>query len=166
MSTIEIRQGDLADATRLAGMFRRMWLDNGVPPEGIVADAETRVARFLEEANRQNDLRMYFAMQDGTTIGGAACQRFAGLYPAILTPDMRDYGYIWGVYVEPEARRCGIGERLTSQCVKALEEMGCSHALLHAAPMGTGIYRRMGFESTNEMRRKLNPKGRSRSTEA
>jgi hypothetical protein len=36
--------------------------------------------------------------------------------------------------------------------VKALRAQGCTHALLHAAPPGRGIYERLGFQGTNELR--------------
>jgi predicted GNAT family acetyltransferase len=69
-----------------------------------------------------------------------------------LKRELRRYGYIWGVYVTPIERCHGLGRRLTETCVQALIELDCTHALLHAAPPGKGIYEGLGFVSTNEMR--------------
>jgi ribosomal protein S18 acetylase RimI-like enzyme len=151
-SVIELREGTLREAPLLAQMFRQMWLDIGMAETHIVKDAEARVVRFIEEGQRRHSLRMFFAVQNGADIGGAACQRFAGLYPDLLMPEVRRYGYLWGVYVVSEARRAGVGEALTSRCVEALREDGCTHALLHAAPMGAGVYERLGFQPNVEMR--------------
>ncbi len=150
-----IREGTVDDAELLAAMFRQMWLDNGVAAETIVEDAEPRVRDFLVEGRSRRGLRLFFAVEAGVDVGGAVCQRFAGLYPDILAPEVRRYGYIWGVYVQAAARRRGLGKGLTERCVEALREAGCTHALLHAAPPGVGVYRGLGFESTNEMRLEL-----------
>ncbi len=148
---MEIQEGTIADAPTLARMFRQMWLDNGVNEDSLVDDAEARVIEFVDEGIRLHRLRMFFAVRGDVFIGGAACQRFAGLYPNVLTAKARRYGYLWGIYVSPSARQRGVGAALTKQCIEALRDDDCTHAFLHAAPMGIGIYERLGFESTNEM---------------
>jgi ribosomal protein S18 acetylase RimI-like enzyme len=111
------------------------------------------VLAFLGAARRDLRYRAFVAeLEDGRVIGSAGCQLFAGLYPDILEPAQRRYGYIWGVYVEPDQRRGGIGRRLTEAATAYLTSIGCTHALLHAAPSGHSVYAGLGFEPTNEMR--------------
>jgi len=149
---ISIRAGQAADVMRLADAFREMWLDNGFADAMIEPDYRERVERFVREGQAGAELEFFLAERDGEMLGAACCQLFQGLYPAILRADVRRYGYVWGVYVAPGARRAGLGKRLTERCVQALRAMGCTHVLLHAAPSGRGIYQRLGFENTNEMR--------------
>ncbi len=148
----EIREGDPGDDRFIAAAFRNMWLDIGVGAENLVADAEDRTVQFIENARANLDLRSFVAELGGEPIGGAACQKFAGLYPNVLAPEHRLYGYIWGVYVDATYRRRGVGEALTSRCVAELKKAGYSHAILHAAPMGEGVYEGLGFRHTKEMR--------------
>ncbi len=151
--SVDIREGTESELDLLAIMFRDMWRDNGVAQEQLVDDYQERVKAFASE-NAAREFRFFIA-RDGETgldVGCAASQLFGGLYPDLLSPDLRRYGYIWGVYVAPEARRKGLGAELTQVCVDALREAGCTHAVLHAAPMGKGVYTRMGFAANNEMR--------------
>jgi ribosomal protein S18 acetylase RimI-like enzyme len=156
-----IREGRPEDVGALAEAFRQMWLDNAIPEQDIELDYRKRVAEFVSDGQRSAGLRFFIAERAGTLAGAACCQLFAGLYPAILKSHVRRYGYIWGVYVAPAERRNGLGRALTDTCIRALEASGCTHALLHAAPPGRGIYERLGFASTNEMRLKLSapPRG-------
>ena len=152
---VVLREGTLEDGPLLSRMFCQMWLDIGIAEDGLVEDAERRVIRFIETGQQLHHLRMFFAVKDQEEVGAAVCQHFTGLYPEVLAPEVRRYGYIWGVYVAPEARKVGVGAKLTSRCLDALRGSGCTHALLHAAPMGAGIYERLGFQGTNEMRLSL-----------
>jgi GNAT superfamily N-acetyltransferase len=150
--TATIREGEAADVDLLADAFRQMWLDNAVPAEHIEPDYRERVQEFVAEGRASGALRFFIAERAGRCVGAAACQLFAGLYPAILRRELRCYGYVWGVFVAPDERRQGLGQALTETCVQALRAQGCTHALLHAAPPGRGIYERLGFQGTNELR--------------
>ncbi|MGH1346520.1 MAG: GNAT family N-acetyltransferase [Nannocystales bacterium] len=148
----EIRAGNRGDDDFIAAAFRNMWLDIGVGAENLVADAEDRTVQFIENARANLDFRSFVAEVEGEPVGGAACQEFAGLYPNVLAAKHRRYGYIWGVYVEAAHRRRGLGEALASRCVAELKKAEYSHAVLHAAPMGEGVYKGLGFLPTTEMR--------------
>jgi ribosomal protein S18 acetylase RimI-like enzyme len=150
--TATIREGRASDIELLAEAFRQMWLDNAVPPEHIEPDYRERVQQFVAEGRTSGALRFFIAEREDRCVGAACCQLFAGLYPAILRRDVRSYGYIWGVFVATEERCRGLGKQLTETCVQALRVQGCTHALLHAAPPGRGIYERLGFQGTNELR--------------
>ena len=150
--TQHVRAATAQDDAFIAESFRRMWVDNGVPEEDIVEDAGPRVTAFLEDGRERLDLAAFVAVFDDEPVGCAVAQRFAGLYPLVLERSLRDYGYIWGVYVRPEHRRRGIARALTERCADALRELGCTHALLHAAPPGEHLYDSLGFAPTNERR--------------
>lgn len=53
---------------------------------------------------------------------------------------------IYGVGTIPEARRQGIGRAMTVVPLLEARDMGYRIGVLHASPMGEGIYRRLGFQ--------------------
>lgn len=146
-----IREAGADEAAQLARCFRRMWLDVGVAEDGIHDDWRERVERFVEHGRREHGLRFFLA--GGEDVVGSVCvQRFAGLYPDLLRPHVRRYGYLWGVWVDAAHRSRGLGRALTERGIEALREDGCTHVVLHAAPMGRALYEDLGFTPTNEMR--------------
>jgi ribosomal protein S18 acetylase RimI-like enzyme len=152
-----IRPGRVDEIHLLAEAFRQMWRDNDIAETSIEPDYRERVEQFVRAGIERDGLQFFLAEHEGEMVGAAACQWFAGLYPAILIPEVRRYGYVWGIYVAPAQRRRGLGRRLTERCIAALQAIGCTHVLLHAAPPGRGVYERLGFQPTNEMRLTLRP---------
>ncbi len=148
-----VREGRPEEDHLIAAHFSAMWRDNGIAPDRIYGDSERRVLAFVAAARKDLAYRAFVAEhEDGRVIGSASCQLFAGLYPDVLEPAQRRYGYIWGVYVEPQERRRGTARRLTEAATACLRAIGCTHVLLHASPSGRRVYAGLGFEPTNEMR--------------
>lgn len=54
---------------------------------------------------------------------------------------------IYDCWVLARARRRGIGSALTAAAARRAAAMGCGLAVLNATPMGTPMYRRVGFRS-------------------
>ncbi len=98
----------------------------------------------------------FVAKIDNKIIASVSCQLFAGLYPSIFKPNIRQYGYIWNVFVESAYRRQGIGTKLTQTAIDYLQSLGCTHAILHASPHGKPVYDNLGFVPKNEMILELN----------
>ena len=134
----------------MADHFYRLWAEYDL--ESLLAQdwLETTLA-FIADARARLEYAAFVAEVEGASIGSAACQVFSGLYPSVFQPDKRKYGYIWGVYVEPEARGKGIAKALTEACTKHLKAIGCTKIVLHASPMGRSVYGRLGFAPSNEM---------------
>lgn len=151
MSEVTIRAAGPADDPVLARHFHAMWRDNDVPEAAIVADWQARVTSFLTEARARLDYQGFIAESDGMVVGSAGGQRFAGLYPDVLAPAHRTYGYVWGVYVEAGWRCRGIARQLTEGAIEHLKGIGCTRILLHTSPHGRTVYEKLGFEPTNEM---------------
>jgi uncharacterized protein (DUF952 family)/ribosomal protein S18 acetylase RimI-like enzyme len=152
-SVSRIRETRPEDDRLIARHFYRMWRDNDVAPERLRADWEARVVAFVAAARRDSAYRGFIAELEGIGIvGSTSCQLFTGLYPDVLEPAHRLYGYLWGVYVEPDHRRRGIARDLTQAALDYLRSIGCSQVRLHASPAGRPVYAELGFEATNEMR--------------
>ncbi|NJL46500.1 MAG: GNAT family N-acetyltransferase [Leptolyngbyaceae cyanobacterium SM2_5_2] len=131
--------------------FYRLWLDLGVPQDSIQLDWLPISLEFIATARRTLHYQAYVAEVDGIIVGSASGQLFAGLYPPILTTHHRQYGYIWGVYVEPAHRNQGIATRLTRLMVDYQKALGCTKAILNAAPKARSTYQKIGFGESNLM---------------
>jgi ribosomal protein S18 acetylase RimI-like enzyme len=151
-SAIQFREATQQDDAAIARHFFQLWRDNRVPETRIQSNWLEITVQFIQQARQQLDYCAFLAESEGTIVGSAGCQRFAGLYPQVLTEQQRLYGYIWGVYVEPAYRQQGIAKALTQQTIAHLRSLHCTHAILHASPIGKPLYLGLGFIESNEMR--------------
>jgi ribosomal protein S18 acetylase RimI-like enzyme len=148
----DFREATFEDNGLIAEHFYQLWRDNDVPAHLIKADWLTIVLQFLDEARQDLCFKAYVAEQGGRVVGSASCQLFSGLYPHVLVEEHRNYGYIWGVYVEPEYRGQGVAKQLTGMAIAHLKSLHCTRILLHASPSGKPVYSSLGFIESNEMR--------------
>lgn len=146
------RQATLQEDLLLGNHFLQLWRDNGFSPDQIRADGLERVLSFIEQARQTLQFQAFVAQLEGQVVASVGCQLFTGLYPLVLREDCRQYGYIWGVYVEPDFRRRGIARQLTQLALEHLHSVGCTRAILHASPSGRPVYEKLGFVISNEMR--------------
>jgi GNAT superfamily N-acetyltransferase len=61
-----------------------------------------------------------------------------------------DAGWVGNIIVRPEARRRGLGSRLTQDLIERLRTAGCRTLLLVATGSGEPVYLRLGFRRTGE----------------
>ncbi len=135
----------------IAKHFYQMWLDIGYDKDYLAADWSEITRKYIYHARQNLQYQAFIAEIDGKTVGSAGCQLFDGLYPQIIKAESRQYGYIWGVYVEKAYRDRGIGKQLTIRTRDYLKSIGCTRAVLHASPQGKPVYDRIGFISSNQM---------------
>ncbi len=146
-----IRPATPQEDSVIARHFYQMWLDNGLSPDQIEPDWEAITLAYVAEARETLGYQAFVAEVDGQMVGSAGGQRFAGLYPINFTASFRRDGYVWGVYVEPEFRRQGLGKQLTEQVLAHLRSLGCTRAVLNASPSGKSVYEQLGFLAGNAM---------------
>lgn len=154
-SSVTIRPGLSTEDLLIAQHFYQLWIDNQVLPEQILPDWQQITLQFLATARQTQGYQSFVAEVDGQVVGSVGCQDFAGLYPLLISQDQRQYGYIWGVYVDADYRCQGIGRQLTQAAVEYLRSQHCTHAILHASPLGKPVYEQLGFTAANEMRLEL-----------
>ncbi|MEO1374029.1 MAG: GNAT family N-acetyltransferase [Cyanobacteria bacterium J06635_10] len=148
---IQIRETIPQEDSIIAEHFYQMWLDIGVPENSIKPNYRNLTLEFIKQAREKLFFKGFFAEIDDVIIGSASCQLFTGLYPQILQEEYRNYGYIWGVYVEPSYRKKGIAKQLTNATVEYLKSIGCTRAILNASPVGKSVYESLDFLPSNAM---------------
>ncbi|MEO0541354.1 MAG: GNAT family N-acetyltransferase [Cyanobacteria bacterium P01_A01_bin.105] len=155
---MQFRAAHPYEDSMIAEHFHKMWQDIGIPADQIRPDWQSLVVDFIAHTRTTQNFQAFVAeTPDGQLVGSASCQLFCGLYPLILTPRQKLRGYIWGVYVNADYRRQGLGRQLTLMAINHLQDIGCTHALLNAAPMGQSVYQELGFELANQMTLTLTP---------
>ncbi|MBD1918223.1 MULTISPECIES: GNAT family N-acetyltransferase [Cyanophyceae] len=150
-SPITIRASNTTEDAVIAEHFYRMWRDLGVSEGNIQPNWLDISLDFVQTARHNLDYQTFVAIAEGAIVGSVSGQRFAGLYPPILLPTHRQYGYIWGVYVEPAYRNQGVATRLTRLMVDYLRGIGCTKIVLNAAPKARSLYQKLGFSESNLM---------------
>lgn len=141
-----------ADDALLIEHYRLHWHEMGVTADAVRDDWRLEARRFLREARELNGLTAYAARDaGGGVVGTACCHLTARVYPAFRKADTDRVGYVWGLYVRPDARGRGVGRALVAECVSHLRGLGCGRVLLHAEDRSARLYRRMGFAPTNEL---------------
>ncbi|HEY9692070.1 MAG TPA: GNAT family N-acetyltransferase [Oculatellaceae cyanobacterium] len=148
---IYIREALPQEDSIIAKHFYQMWLDNNVLAESIESNWQQITLDFITQARQNLCYKSFVVEVDKQVIGSTSCQIFAGLYPNILKAEYRKYGYIWGVYVEPNYRKNGIGKSLAKSAVDYLKSLGCTRAILNASPSGKTVYSSLSFSISNEM---------------
>jgi GNAT superfamily N-acetyltransferase len=71
--------------------------------------------------------------------------------PTPVTP-LSVRGYLFNIYTEPSHRRRGLAARLTDAALDLARNLGIEIMELHASLEAEGLYQRMGFVPTSEMR--------------
>jgi GNAT superfamily N-acetyltransferase len=148
---IDIRKASSTEVPLIAEHFYKMWRDLGVPAESIQSNWFDVTIQFIDIARQQLSYQAFVAVAGGKIVGSASCQLFAGLYPNILATEYRQYGYIWGVYVEASYRHRGIGSQLVREAIAYLKSLGCTRAVLNAPPLTQPLYAHLGFTEGNQM---------------
>ena len=152
----------LGDLAVLVRHRRAMWeaIGRGTPRQLAVHDrvyrrwvrAEWAAGRFAAFLVRD---------RDGPVLGSGA----VWLVPAQPRPGPRIQRlapYILSMYTDPAARGLGVASRIVRALVGWARARGYPRVTLHASKMGRGVYERLGFRTTNEMRYTLRGSVRAR----
>ncbi len=63
----------------------------------------------------------------------------------------KDVPYLLSVHTEKAYRGKGLATLIVKESIKLAKKLGYPRVELHASKQGEGVYRRLGFERTNEM---------------
>lgn len=139
------------DDTLLVNHYRLHWTEIGIHEDDIRSDWREEAFRFIRVARSRDGFSAFVAKENGLSIGTACCQLAPRVFPAFRKVDATRIGYIWGLYVTPKHRFRGVGEELVTTCMSHLRTLGCGRVMLHASERSATLYKRLGFEPTEEL---------------
>ncbi|SRR5579864_819132 len=148
---IRIRAATIADAEAIVAHRRAMFFDMGHRDTHQLNAMITAFRPWLREKIASNEYLAWMGTsRDGTIVAGL------GLWlmdwpPHLIGPGSRR-GNILNVYTERSYRRQGIAKRLMEVALEWCKANGIQAVILHASEEGRGLYQKLGFEPTNEMR--------------
>ncbi len=147
--SIVIRSAQPGEFVQAAQFWALMRRELAMSDTDLAPDWEARAVAYFDRRYRADELRWFFAYDDSRAVASASGFLLDG-YPSEMCTRRR-IGYIAGVYVMPGWRRLGLAREVTRAAVEWLWEIGCRLVRLHAAHEARAIYKRMGFEPSNEM---------------
>lgn len=154
------------DLETLVRHRRRMWEDIGEGGAAALDVADRAYRRWLRERFRSRRIVAFgLVTGEGITVSTGVLYLRPPDEPR-PNPGQRSGPYLMSMYTEPPWRRQGLAERIVRACIDWSRREGKAVITLRAAPMGRGLYRRLGFERRWEMRLELHrpPPGSARAT--
>ena len=70
----------------------------------------------------------------------------------------KEVPYLLAVHTERKYRGQGLASRIVKEAIKWARKHGYPRVELHASDQGAGVYERLGFKRTNEMRYEIKKK--------
>lgn len=145
-----IRPASDADVPQLVEFRSAMFRDMGWTDDARIEMLEPHYAAYVRDATQRGDFVAWIAEVDGRTAGGV------GLLWERVPPTVRNItgkqAYILAMYVRPEFRRKGIAHQLIETAVTYARDNGAEVVSLHYSPAGKGLYEKLGFTVSPEMR--------------
>lgn len=148
-----IRPITVSDAPIVIHHRHQMFKDMGSGTSETRTQMDTHFADWLQQRFEQDRYIGWFAQIDETVIAGAGIS----LVDVGSLPDTQFHyvPYLVNVYTEPEYRKQGIARKLLLIAIDYCRQQKYPQLKLHASVMGRGLYEKLGFEDSNEMRLKL-----------
>jgi len=123
-----------------------------------LAAVDRAYARFVRQEMKGRCMFCFLVeTTEGEVVaGGAIWLRQAA--PRVGFPGGR-IPYLMSVYTEPAYRGQGLATMITKETMKWGRDRGYPWMLLHASAAGRGIYEKLGWEATSEMRYRITMAG-------
>jgi len=156
-SEIRIRPATVQDAEIIGYHRARMFHDMGQIPDHLFESFRSRSAERLRELLDSGEYLGWLAAnaeKPDQIVAGAGVQ----LRQVLPHPGNDQafaegrHGLIINVFTEPEWRRQGIGELLMKEIISWSKQEKLDRLVLHSSEYGRGLYERLGFVLTNEMK--------------
>ena len=131
MSEIQVRAARPADESSVLELVRtEMEIQaDGDPRFRLRPDAPNRYALYLRKRMEENDSTVFVAEIDGRVVGTATAS--IRIQEAFF--EVRRFGYVSDLVVDPGARRCGVGRALWRRATLWFRGLGVSVVRLHIA---------------------------------
>jgi GNAT superfamily N-acetyltransferase len=150
LSQGRLRPATAADIEIILRHRREMFREMGGKYQQFLGQFESASRRYYEIALRAGTYYGVFAEIDSEIAagGGILIADWPGS-PLNFEPKR---AWILNIYVEPQHRRKGLAKTITERLIEWCRHEGFQAVQLHASEYGRGLYQKLGFRGTNEMR--------------
>lgn len=159
-SAIALRRVRASDASTVSRLRGGLLEEMGEVPREAIARYLPGFERWFRRELSAGRLWGFLAVNGGGRPIGSG---LVWLQPRVPSPKFRDRfsPYVFSVFIEPEYRGQRLGSQIVSALVASAESRGYVRVELHATEAGRGLYERLGFRPTTQLRLAL---GAGRST--
>ena len=154
MQEVKIRAAKATDLLVLIRHRRMMWFELGRKEESALALMEAAAKEYFQAALEDGSYRGFLAEDNsGAVVGGGGI--VVSPWPGVLGQRQPRRAMILNMYVESAYRRKGIAQALMEAMIAWCSENEFAYVSLHASEQGRGLYEKLGFKPTDEMRLEL-----------
>jgi GNAT superfamily N-acetyltransferase len=157
-----VRRATLADADLLLAHRLAMFKEMGDQPARALARHAPAYVRWMVPRIASGEMVAWIAEDPTGRPLGSGALWFQPSQPRPGFDDVR-VPYILSVYTRPRARGRGIATTVVRRALALARRLGYARVTLHASSKGRGVYERIGFQSTTELRYWLDPAQQRRS---
>lgn len=151
---IKIRRASAEDLGHILHHRVAMFEEMGFRDAEVLDRVETVSREYFTQALRARTYLGWMAEDsNGRVLGGGGI--VVADWPGFPGENHAKRAWIFNMYTEPEARRCGVAKRLIQEMIAWCRGQGYGMVALHASEAGRPLYESMGFRSSNEMTLKL-----------
>jgi len=151
MQKVKIRRAELRDVAVLIRHRRMMWHELGRRDEAALDLMEKAASEYFETAVADGSY-LGFLAEDGSGVVTGGGGIVVSPWPGILGQKQPRRATILNVYVERAHRRKGVARALMETMIAWSRENQFAYVSLHASKQGRGLYEKLGFRPTDEMR--------------
>ena len=155
-----VRPATLRDLDLLVLHRRKMWQDIGGRTRKQLDAADPVYRRWARQRLKSGKLVGWIVEVGGTPVA-SGCLWVQEAQPRPAWKGTRQ-AYLLSVFTAPEHRGKGFASRITGEAMRWSKAAGLDRITLHASDEGRGLYARLGFLRTREMRLLLKPRPRRR----
>jgi len=153
-SKLSVRAAGLRDLDALVHQRRAMWKALGVKNDGLHEKGDHVYKRWARARLRNHQLMAWVVRSDDGRIAGGGCLWLQPVQPRPQRSSMVQ-PYLLSMYTEPDFRKKGVASLVVEEAIKWCMKRRYERLMLHASQMGRGVYSRLGFKRTWEMRLNL-----------
>jgi GNAT superfamily N-acetyltransferase len=148
---LKVRRASLKDLGVLVHQRRAMWTDLGVKDEAAHEKGDRDYERWAKTRLRKHQLLGWVVEDQRGRVAGGGCVWLQAVQPrphrvAKVQP------YLLSMYTEPQFRGLGVASMIVNAAIDWCRKNHYERLMLHASEMGRGVYKRLGFNRTWEMR--------------
>jgi len=158
MQEYRFRRASIRDLRTLVHHRRAMLAEMKPATQGELAAVDRAYTRFVRREMQARRLRCYVVeTRKGKIVAGGAIW-LRETPPRVSFPG-GSIPYLMSLYTEPAYRGKGLATLIVKECMKWSRDREYPWMTLHASAAGKGLYERLGWEPTTEMRYRITMAG-------